>query len=153
MEDNSDLQWFWDTLDAHLSRQQLKQTKQRKVIVEHFLRLARHVDAEDLYRRVRGKGFKIGLATIYRTLNLLRDADLVTQHSFTDGRAIFEIKRPGTHHDHMVCSLCGIIQEFENDQIEVLQSKVAEDHGFTLTSHRLDLFGVCRGCHNEQSQQ
>lgn len=140
------LQWFWDDLDAHLARQQLKQTKQRKVIVENFLKLARHVDAEDLYRRVRGKGFKIGLATIYRTLNLLKDADLVNQHSFSDGRAIFEIKKPDSHHDHLVCTRCGTIEEFENDQIEALQTSVADDHGFSLTRHRLDLYGICRNC-------
>jgi Fur family ferric uptake transcriptional regulator len=140
------VRWFWDALDSYLSRSQLKQTKQRKILVTHFLKLEKHVDAEDLYRQVRNEGHNIGLATIYRTLNLLKDAGLVEQHSFADGRAIFEISRPGTHHDHLVCVTCGKIEEFENDDIERLQKGIAKDYGFVLTSHRLDLYGFCGPC-------
>ena len=143
---DKNLIWFWDALDTYLTRHQLKQTQQRKIIVSFFLKLAKHVDAEDLYRKVRGEGHKIGLATIYRTLNLLRDADLVNQHSFADGRAIFEISRPGSHHDHLVCVTCGKIEEVENEEIEHLQRTIAQDYKYELTSHRLDLYGHCPSC-------
>lgn len=146
MPNNRDLQWFWDSLDAYLARNQLKQTKQRKVIVHHFLNLNNHVDAEELYESVRQEGHNIGLATIYRTLNLLKDAGLVEQSSFADGRAVFELLQPGRHHDHLVCIDCGKIVEFENNSIEELQKKVALEKGFILTSHRLDLFGRCADC-------
>lgn len=141
-----ELDWFWDGLNAYLSRKQLKQTKQRRVVVSHFLQLDAHVDAEDLYESVRSQGHNIGLATIYRTLNLLKDAGLVEQQSFADGRAVYEVLKPGNHHDHLVCTDCGVIVEFENDEIEDLQNQVALKHGFVLTSHRLELYGRCGEC-------
>lgn len=140
------LQWFWDGLDAYLSKTQLKQTKQRKLIVSHFLSMKAHIDAEELYEKVRSEGQNIGLATIYRTLNLLRDAGLVEQNSFADGRAVFEIIEPGNHHDHIICTECGKVVEFENSKIEELQRQVALENGFLLTSHRLDLYGCCEAC-------
>ena len=151
--DNSlDLRWFWDGLDAYLSRNQLKQTKQRKLIVSRFLGMKAHVDVEELYEAVRQEGYNIGLATIYRTLNLLKDAGLVAQHSFADGRAIFEVIKPGAHHDHLVCTECGVVVEFENEDIEDLQRQVAAEKGFLLTSHRLDLYGKCARCRDCPSQ-
>lgn len=140
------LRWFWDGLDAYLVRHQLKQTKQRKVIVNLFLQMDAHVDAESLYAMVRQKGLNIGLATIYRTLNLLRDAELVEQHAFADGRSVFEINRPDAHHDHLLCVGCGKIVEFESEEIEELQRKIAREKGFILSSHRLDLYGNCLEC-------
>ncbi len=135
--------WFWDVLNSYLEKQTLKQTRQRKVVVEEFLSLDRHVDAEDLHGIVRKRDPKVGLATVYRTLNLLKEAGLADQKSFRDGRSVFEIHRPDHHHDHLVCLDCGKIMEFENDEIENLQEKVAEGLGFKLTGHRLDLYGHC----------
>ena len=148
------LQWFWDGLDAYLSRNQLKQTKQRKLIVSQFLMMKTHVDAEELYESVRKEGHNIGLATIYRTLNLLKDAGLVEQSSFADGRAVFEVLKPGDHHDHLICVDCGKVVEFENEDIEDLQRKVAKEKGFDLTSHRLDLYGRCQtpSCPEKEKQ-
>lgn len=145
---NKNLVWFWDGLNAYLSRHQLKQTKQRQIVVSQFLKMAKHVDAEDLYRKVRSEGHRIGLATVYRTLNLLKDTGLVDQHSFSDGRAVFEISRPGDHHDHLVCVDCGRIDEFENNEIEELQNKIASERGYALSSHRLELYGKCTPCQN-----
>lgn len=135
--------WFWDVLNAYLEKQALKQTRQRKVVVEEFLAQDRHVDAEDLHGIVRKRDPKVGLATVYRTLNLLKEAGLADQKSFRDGRSVFEIHRPDHHHDHLVCLDCGKVMEFENEEIEGLQEKVAEQLGFKLTGHRLDLYGHC----------
>jgi Fur family transcriptional regulator, ferric uptake regulator len=135
--------WFWEALDLYLEAHKLKQTQQRKVIVEYFLRINAHVDAEVLHRRVRDEGHDIGLATIYRTLNLLTDAGLVEERSFQDGRSVFEVASPNSHHDHLVCTDCGTIIEFENDEIERLQKSIALQYGMELKTHRLDLFGVC----------
>lgn len=135
--------WFWDSLDQYLAKHQLKQTKQRRTVVEHFLLLNTHVAAESLHESVREAGHNIGLATIYRTLNLLEDAGLADQKQFGDGRAVYEIRAPGEHHDHIICTDCGVVIEFENDEIERLQERVAKQHEMQLTSHRLDLFGRC----------
>lgn len=136
--------WFWDTLDQYLLRHHLKQTSQRKLIVSHILRLNTHLDAEELHRHVERAGHKnIGLATIYRTLTLLKTAGLLEQKSFQDGRSLFEIIVPDSHHDHLICRQCGRVIEFENDQIEKIQHEIARRYGFRLESHRLDLFGDC----------
>ncbi len=138
--------WFWDALDAYLSKKNLKQTKQRKQIVERFIDMKEHLSAEELHEAVRKDGHNIGLATIYRTLNLLADAGLAEQKSFGEGRFVYEVNTPGTHHDHLICLGCGLVIEFENDEIEKLQEKVAAVHQFKLVSHRLDLFGHCVNC-------
>ncbi len=135
--------WFWEGLDQYLDQMGLKQTQQRRVIVEHFLAINAHVDAEELHRRVKDEGHDFGLATIYRTLNLLTEAGLVEQKSFQDGRSVFEVAHPGAHHDHLICTECGQVVEFEDHEIESLQEKIAAKYGMTLKSHRLDLFGRC----------
>jgi len=142
-DDNPDFAWFWLELDRYLTSKALKQTRQRRIIVQHFLALNRHVDAEELYARTRNAGHDFGLATIYRTLNLLTEAGLAEQKSFSDGRSVFEVNLPDQHHDHLICLECGHVLEFENSEIEDLQEKVAAKHGFELKSHRLDLFGRC----------
>jgi Fur family ferric uptake transcriptional regulator len=121
----------------------LKQTQQRRLIVQHFLALNAHVDADELHRRVSAAGHDVGLATIYRTLNLLTEAGLVEQKSFQDGRHVFEVAHPDQHHDHLICTRCGQVIEFEDPEIESLQNQIAEKFGISLQSHRLDLFGVC----------
>jgi Fur family ferric uptake transcriptional regulator len=135
--------WFWDALDEYLAKKNLKETRQRRRIIELFLGLNSHTSAEALHEATRKEGQNVGLATVYRTLNMLADAGLVEQKSFGDGRHVFEIKHPDSHHDHLICVDCGAVIEFENAEIEAIQERVAAEHGFKLTSHRLDLFGHC----------
>lgn len=135
--------WFWDSLDGYLAVKNLKQTQQRRKLIEIFLKMNTHVSAEELHEAARKAGYNIGLATIYRTLNLLAEADLVEQKSFVDGRHVYEVNMPGEHHDHLICLDCGLVIEFENEEIEKLQEKIAAAHGLELKVHRLDLFGRC----------
>ncbi len=139
-------QWFWPALDKYLALHNLKQTRQRKKLIEQFLNLNTHVDAEMLHRKAKDVGLNVGLATVYRTLNLLQQADLVEQHFFKDGRSLYEINPPDEHHDHLVCVTCAKVIEFEDQAIEELQNKVAATHKFKLTAHRLDLYGICPRC-------
>jgi Fur family ferric uptake transcriptional regulator len=138
-----DFRWFWTALDTYLAKKNLKQTRQRKQIVELFIATKRHLSAEELHEAARKDGHNIGLATIYRTLNLLADAGLAEQKSFGEGRFVYEVSTPGEHHDHIICLDCGAVIEFENDEIESLQNKVAAAHDMKLSTHRLDLFGHC----------
>ena len=144
--DNESYTWLWEQLDKYLASKKLKQTKQRQVIVKSFLELGGHISAEELHDHIRKSGKNIGLATIYRTLNLLRDAEVVNQKQFSDEKSVYEVNAPGGHHDHLVCLKCHKVVEFENDAIEKLQVEVAEANGFILTSHCLDLFGYCSSC-------
>lgn len=139
-------EWFWQGLNRYLLAKQLKQTKQRKSIVEIFLSMNNHISAEELHEEVKRRGHNIGLATIYRTLNLLKDADLVEQQQFDDGRAVFEVLQPGEHHDHIICTKCRKVVEFHNEAIEELQRAIAREHGFELSYHTHELYGLCASC-------
>ena len=135
--------WFWQKLEAFLAKSKQKHSKQRNQVIEYFLEMDDHVSAEDLFSYVKEQNFSAGMATIYRTLNLLKDAGLVDQKQFTDGKAVYEINFPDEHHDHLICTTCDRVIEFENAEIEALQRQVAEAHGLKLTDHTLDLFGTC----------
>ncbi len=138
--------WLWKRFDEFLGEKHLKQTKQRNIIIEIFLDQGGHVSAEDLHAKVRKKGHNIGLATVYRTLNLLKEGGFADQKQFSDGKSVFELREPGQHHDHLVCVSCGKVVEFENQEIEILQEQVAKRYHFRLTRHTLDLFGYCSDC-------
>jgi len=135
--------WFWEELNNYVNKQNLKQSKQRNAIIELFLEIDDHVSAEDLHAHARDHQLNTGLATIYRTLNLLKDAKLVEQKQFADGKAVFEIIQPNSHHDHLICTTCDRVIEFENSEIERIQEEIAKKYGLRLTDHRLDLFGEC----------
>lgn len=98
-----------------------------------------HLSAEDIYRQLLAQGEEVGLATVYRVLTQFEAAGLVLKHNFESGQAVYELDR-GTHHDHMVDVETGQIVEFESDEIEKLQHKVAACHGYELEDHSLVLY-------------
>ena len=99
----------------------------------------RHVSAEDVYKSLIGAGEDVGLATVYRVLTQFESAGLVSRHNFDSGHSVFEINE-GDHHDHMVCLDTGKVIEFENQMIEELQQKIADEHGYILEDHSLVLY-------------
>lgn len=123
----------------------LKSTSQRELIVEEFLRCEAHVSVEELHAAVRRRNPKVGYATVYRTLKLLAEAGLAAARQFGDGQTRYELEGPDApHHDHLICTHCGLILEFENDEIEKLQDTVAERlGGFKIVQHKLELYGLC----------
>ena len=92
---------------------------------------------------MRSLGYTVGLATIYRTLNLISESGLAIQGTLKSGKTFFEIVKPGDHHDHLFCLDCGKVVNFENKFIEEQQLKIAQEHGFILNNHRLDLYVNC----------
>lgn len=98
-----------------------------------------HLAAEDIYRRLIEAGEEVGLATVYRVLAQFEDAGLVTRHNFEGGRSVFELDQGG-HHDHMVCIETGRVIEFVNGDVEQLQRRIAESHGYELVDHRFVLY-------------
>ncbi len=120
----------------------LNTTQQRELIVDSFLKCKDHVSIDDLLSRVRKRNKKVGYATVYRTLKLLVDSGLAHQRQFGDGQARFEVT--GDHHDHLICTKCGLILEFEDEEIERLQENVAARLGsFKVVRHRHELYGLC----------
>lgn len=102
----------------------------------------RHLSAEDIYRRLMDGGEDIGLATVYRVLTQFEAAGLVVRHHFEGGHAVFELER-GTHHDHLVCTTCGHVEEFSDEMIERRQRERAKELGFRLVEHSLIMHGEC----------
>ncbi len=99
----------------------------------------KHLSAEDVYKILIDHGEEVGLATVYRVLTQFEAAGLVIRHNFDSGHSVFELDR-GTHHDHMVHLDTGEIIEFQNEEIEELQRKIAKKHGFDLIEHSLVLY-------------
>jgi Fur family ferric uptake transcriptional regulator len=98
-----------------------------------------HLSAEEIYQQLLEEGEQTGLATVYRVLTQFEQANLVLRHNFEGGKAVFELNR-GEHHDHMVCTDTGDVIEFHNEEIEELQRKIAEAHGYELVDHSLVLY-------------
>ena len=130
----------------YLSQKGLKNTNQRMIILQEFSEQGSHLSTEDLYLKVRSKHPNIGYATVHRTLKLFAECGIAAEQNFGDGQGRFELLHGEEHHDHLVCSHCGLIIEFENPQIEQLQAEVARQHDFTIENHRLDLYGLCSDC-------
>ncbi len=134
-------------LARYLEDHQLKQTKQRDAILEVFLDAAGHVTSEDLFQKVRDLHPNIGYTTVYRTLKLLCDAGLAIERRFEDGVTRYEIEHE--HHDHLVCTKCGKIVEFECQMIETAQNEIADRYGFQVLRHRHELYGHCANCRKD----
>lgn len=102
----------------------------------------RHMTAEDVYKSLLERGEEIGLATVYRVLTQFVTAGLAEKHHFEGGQAVFELDR-GRHHDHIVCEICGHVEEFVDDTIEKCQRDIAQSKGFEIKDHSLIIYGRC----------
>lgn len=105
-----------------------------------------HLSAEAVYNALRDMGEDVGLATVYRVLTQFESAGLVERHNFEGGHSVFELSQ-GPHHDHLVCVKCGLVEEFIDDVIEQRQKTIAEKAQFQITTHALNIYGICARCH------
>ncbi len=119
----------------------MKMTEQRRVIARVLSDATDHPDVEEVHRRSLAEDARISIATVYRTMRLFEEADIVKRHEFGDGRSRYE-ETPTTHHDHLIDMRSGKVIEFRNDDIERLQSEVAAAHGYKLVGHKLELYVV-----------
>ncbi|MEE4254185.1 MAG: transcriptional repressor [Desulfuromusa sp.] len=132
--------------NEYVRSQGLKNTSQRMRILETFLGSKAHYSTEELYLKLRKDHPKIGYATVYRTLKLFAECGIAIELDFGDGQTRFEPLNIDQHHDHLVCTNCGLIVEFTEPQIEKLQHQVAEQYEFTIVRHRHELYGLCSKC-------
>jgi Fur family ferric uptake transcriptional regulator len=119
----------------------LKMTEQRRVIARVLSEAADHPDVEAVHRRAHEIDPHISIATVYRTVRLFEEANILARHDFGDGRARYE-EMPTAHHDHLIDVQSGRVIEFNNEEIETLQREVAKQLGYRLVGHRLELFAV-----------
>ena len=136
-------------LGAYLTANGLKHSRQREIILQHFLDTGGHMTVDDLYRVIHRRHPGIGRTTIYRALKVFCDAQLADAIELKDGLTRFEHKYRHAHHDHMICKECGTILEFLSPEIERLQDEIADAYGFIIESHRHQIFGRCQKCNRK----
>lgn len=126
----------------------LKMTDQRRVIARVLSDAHDHPDVEQVYRRSTEIDPHISISTVYRTVRLFEEANILERHDFGDGRARYE-EIPESHHDHLIDIQSGRVIEFTNERIEQLQREAARELGYELVDHRLELYGVPLGAARE----
>lgn len=119
----------------------MKMTGQRRVIARVLSEAQDHPDVEEVYRRAVQVDPHISIATVYRTVRLFEEANILERHDFGDGRSRYE-EASDEHHDHLIDIQSGRVIEFRSPEIEALQREIAERFGFRLMGHRLELFGI-----------
>jgi Fur family ferric uptake transcriptional regulator len=135
-----------DAFRRYLSERSLPATSQRLAVATVVLDAADHVSADEVARRVAGRGGGVGLATVYRTLDLLVASGLVAARDFGEGFRRYEPVPPGQVHQHCICTGCGRVMEFSNDRLERMIGLLAEEAEFRPHHHHLEVFGLCRDC-------
>ena len=133
---------------AHLSKNGLRLTGPRRLILDQFLKTDRHLSQDEIYLSLRTHG--VGRATVFRTLKMLQECGLVSPVAGRGGTTRFEVELNRPHHDHLICVECGRIQEVRWPKLETIQAAACRKAGFMPQWHRHEVFGLCRGCAKKQ---
>jgi len=149
--DEQEIKEVADLFEKFLRVRSLRLTKQREAILRAIYATHRHVSADELYdmlhRQDAEDDLKLSRATVYRTLSLLTEGGFIQALDIgRDQGTLYEHVLGHVHHDHMVCLVCGKIIEFHDEELEAVQERAVEKHGFTASSHRLNVFGTCASC-------
>ena len=129
------------SIEDRCKQKGVKLTDQRKLIAQTMSNSHDHPNVDELHKRVSKIDLKVSIATVYRTVKLFEEAGILTRHDFKGGKARYE-KLPNSHHDHLIDVQSGKIVEFVNEEIEKLQNTVAEELGYHLLDHKLELYGI-----------
>ncbi len=130
------------TLNSILS----KNTKQRKAISDLLLSITKFSSAQEVHKLLVSRGEKIGLATVYRTLQALSETGLVDSLKSENGETLYKVCSKN-HHHHLVCTKCATTSEFNTSEIENLMQKIALDNNYQISGHVIEIFGLCKNCH------
>ena len=125
----------------------LKYTEQREIVLTILLQATEHLTAEEIYNKIKKHypDSNVGIATVYRALSFLEEVELIASIAFgTDGKKYESNTK--SHHDHLICTNCGKIIEFVDEEIEKRQEKIAKANKFKVTSHSMQLYGICESC-------
>ena len=138
-----------EKIKQQLQSQGYKLTPQREATVRVLLENEEdHLSAEDVFMLVKDKAPEIGLATVYRTLELLSDLHVLEKMNFGDGVARYDLRNDSSHHHHhhLICTQCGSVDEIMEDWLTELEDRLEREFGFAVLDHRLDFQGICRRC-------
>jgi Fur family ferric uptake transcriptional regulator len=132
-----------------ITEKNYKLTSQRKTVIDIILNNeGKHFNSEEIYDEIRKSDDNMGLATIYRTLKLFVELDILTELNFGDGSIRYDIKclNDGHNHHHLLCTKCGKIIEVRNDSLENLEREIEEVYGFKVENHKCKFIGICKEC-------
>ena len=139
-----------DDLKQRLQAHQHKMTPQRQTVLQVFLdHSGAHLSAEDVHDILRQNKSEIGLATVYRSLELLSDLGILQKMEFGDGCSRYEVNTTDPlehHHHHLICTKCGKVTEFEDDLLENLEADIHTKMGFKVENHQVKFYGICKEC-------
>jgi Fur family transcriptional regulator, ferric uptake regulator len=138
--------------NQYLKENGIHYSEQRHSILHIFLKSKKHLTTAELYELVREKHPKVGYATVYRAMKVICKSGLGEEIDFGDGVKRYEHKYGHKHHDHLICLRCGKCIEVVNLAIEALQRELAREHAFTIKSHNMQIFGVCKECKAKRSR-
>lgn len=141
------MQELTSSLVEALRQRGMRVTPQRAIIFEAIENLEGHITAEEIFQAVQKINPYISLATVYRTLELLQELNLINQTNFGRSQTYFALKDHGPHH-HLVCIECGKIEEFEDELFEPVRATLKEQFGFQAHTDHMSIFGLCKKCRN-----
>jgi Fur family ferric uptake transcriptional regulator len=141
VSEQSNVEWVKTTLAEFMRAAGKKNTRQRDVIVDVFLEADDHLTLQELLVLVQVTEPNTGFATVYRTMKMLVEAGVAKERHFGADQALYELVHQGEHHDHLICSRCGHIFEYEDEVIEARQEEIAKAFGMRITGHRHELYG------------
>lgn len=138
---------IWQKYAEYIKLNNLKSSKRRDLIFEHIVNDADHFTIDDLYQKMLKIDPAIGIATVYRTIRMLLDCDILTEHSFGEKKGFYELKiSKSPDHGHLICVQCSRIVEFEFKSLENYKHKIGKQYGFKIDYHKLEIFGTCPEC-------
>lgn len=135
-----------DLFRSYLHQQRLPLTHQREAIAMSLFESEHHLSVDDLADMLRSRGEHVGKATIYRTLNLLVQAELARELDFGEGFKRYEHQAGEARHDHLICTGCSKVIRFSRVALDELQEQIATEYGFGVQSRRLKIYGLCKEC-------
>jgi len=137
-------------ISESLRRKGYRLTPQREAVIKILLEHPnQHLAAEDIYAMVRKTHPEIGMATVYRTLDLLSNEKIINQLNFEEGYSRYELDSQA-HHHHLVCLKCGKITEFKDHLLEEVEKMISTEHNFAIVGHLLKFYGYCANCVDHQ---
>jgi len=134
-----------ETLIEICQKKGVRATSKRKIICEVLEKSGGHLNVEEVYHLAKKEDKSIGVATVYRTLKIMKDAGVIEAQTFGQDHSHFESPTKN-HHDHLVCTSCGKIEEFVSDKLEEMKEKVSKQNRFKMLSHKLEIYGLCADC-------